>query len=365
MELQNSLQVIQQDTNELNNLKRDKNELKSRNDLLEKEIINLRQSLNTSQTKSSQRDNEYKNQIAILNQKLHNYENQMNDMNSEIADATMPLSLEIEKLQKELKSKGIEFDRRESSLIAKLNDLEFKLKTSIKEKDEANSNYNLQITVIDNCEKLIGKLQSENEILKLELEKCSSEVNRKIELLINENKELKDVINNLNEQLVTMKTTNDSLTTQLNNEVKKSEQLHEESRRERSPSNHSTISEASYLDDVLDNNVHQQSPKSYFDSNFSSINLIENLQGQLRQKELELIAIQDQMLKNDKIRKMLNDEIANLTVQNQELLLQLEQLGVLQSRLENVESNYNAVLQVCVFTLFEHPFNLIMAVVCD
>jgi flagellar motility protein MotE (MotC chaperone) len=107
------------------------------------------------------------------------------------------------------------------------------------------------------------------------------------------------------------------------------------------------ISEASYLDDVLDPNGigGHATPKSFFES-FSSMNFVESLQGQLRQRELELITFQDEVSKTEKIRKTLNDEIAHLTVKNQELLQQMEKLSQVHQRLAEVEKNYNAVLQV-------------------
>jgi len=86
-------------------------------------------------------------------------------------------------------------------------------------------------------------------------------------------------------------------------------------------------------------------PKSFFDS-FSSVNYIEGLQGHLRQKELEVAQLLEEVSKNEKIRKSLNDEIAHLTVHNQELLQRIEKMGGLQQRLAEVEKTYNAVLQM-------------------
>jgi chromosome segregation ATPase len=86
-------------------------------------------------------------------------------------------------------------------------------------------------------------------------------------------------------------------------------------------------------------------PKSFFES-FSSANVIENLHTQLRLRDGELHQFQEEAAKNERIRKSLNEEIAQLTIQNQELLLQMENLTDLQNRLEEVEKKYNTVLQL-------------------
>ena len=130
------------------------------------------------------------------------------------------------------------------------------------------------------------------------------------------------------------------------------------------------MSEASYLEEVfesshMNNNIGNTShhslhnhtgtltPKSssIFDSlpiynQASGSPYFETLYAQLRQRENELIQLQTDSGKNEKIRKTLNDEIAKLTVENQQLDAKLEQLTDVQNRLSEVEKNYNAVLQL-------------------
>jgi len=117
---------------------------------------------------------------------------------------------------------------------------------------------------------------------------------------------------------------------------------------ENSPSSQSILSEVSYSDKVFDpygQNAPPMTPKSFFET-FSSFSNVENLYAQLRHKDSDLYQHQEEAAKNEKIRKTLNEEIAQLTVQNQELQVNVKKVSDLEYRLEELEKNYNAVLQM-------------------
>jgi chromosome segregation ATPase len=305
---------------------------------------------------------------------VHSLENELADNSSDVADATMPLSLEIEKLQQLLKSKAQTSDRRESNLQSKVTELESKLKSYVEaEKTFRSSQSVLQNSVL-NLEQQNEKLVEEKSALSSQL---AAENTLKAEHLrkLSNLHSLESKIQEVTTEVSSLRTENETLQTELRNErnslqaeTKRSQALTEQLKlsnshsaervsfssasgtkqeESRNTSPRSVMSEASYLDDVLDPNGqnHCLTPKSFFDS-FSSVNYIENLQGHLRQKELELVQLHQEVIKNEKIRKSLNDEIAHLTVNNQELLQRVERLGGLQQQLSEVEKNYNAVLQV-------------------
>lgn len=374
LELQNTISSVQRDTTELDKLTRVNGELKTRSESLEREVQQLRESLDSTQHKNASRETDLQNQIHNLTLKVHSLENQLADNSSDIADATMPLSLEIEKLQQLIKSKSEASERKEQSLLAKVSELESKIKNQEEnEKSLRRNQVALQNTVLElelENEKLTGdklvlssQLKEERAINAQNLHQVSllpsleakiNQLNAEISSLRTENETRNSEIRNLRNSLQAETKRNQVLSEQLKlSNSQRNERVslssasgikHEESR-DTSP--RSEMSEASYLDDVLDPNGqnHCLTPKSFFDS-FSSVNYIENLQGHLKQKELELVQLHQEVSKNDKIRRSLNEEIAHLTVNNQELLQKVEKLNGLQQRLAEVETNYNAVLQV-------------------
>lgn len=397
---------VQRDSAEVDRLTRDKGELISRSESLQKEVDHLRSTLNSSQSSHHSREAELKAQISILTQKCHQLEYQLADISTEVADATMPLSLEIEKLQSELKQQVSQADRREQALQSNISDLELKLKTASERERSAKelqiqyqsqySSLELRINELEDqnkslqeqvqqkeeifqkklddktarCQKLektverltgeVERLSSENDLLSNELktERSSLEIERRrvSQNLVSESRENNNMRQSQHQRSSSMSTTSSStIGGNHPNHVSSRNPARNDNSREHSPSEHSMMSEdASYLDEVFDpnsgmlvggNGNRSMTPKSFFDS-FSSAGLIENLQGQLRMRELEAIAFQEELSKNEKIRKQLNEEIANLTMQNQQLSLDMEKLTEMEQRLEEVDKNYNAVLQV-------------------
>lgn len=403
---------VQRESAEVDRLTRDKAELISRTESLQKEVEHLRSSINTSQASHHSREAELKSQISVLTQKVHHLENQLADISSEVADATMPLSLEIEKLQGELKQQFTQADRREQSMQSTISELEFKLKTA---SDRERSAKEMQIqyqSQHSTLELRIEELEARNRSLVEQVQQKDEVYGKKIEDKAARCQKLEKTVERLTGEVERLSCENDTLSTELkvernsleverrrisqtfvdtrennnfpgqgsrsihphhqrsssmsttgsivggqSNQNQGRNQPRNENAREYSPSEHSiTSEEASYLDEVFDPtngmlvggnaNNRSMTPKSFFES-FSSAGLIENLQSQLRMREGEVLAFQEELSKNEKIRKQLNEEIANLTMQNQQLSMDMEKLGELEQKLEEVEKNYNAVLQVC------------------
>lgn len=420
---------VQRESAEVDRLTRDKGELISRTESLQKEVDHLRSALNSSQGTHHSRESELKSQISTLTQKVHQLETSLADISSEVADATMPLSLEIEKLQSELKHQVSQSDRREQVMQSTISDLEVKLKTA---SDRERSAKELQIqfqSQHSTLELRIEELEAQNRSLQEQLQQKEEMFGKKLDDKVSRCQKLEKTVERLTGEVEKLANENDSLSNELKAERNSleierrrisqplivdsrdnnnfagqgnrppaghlphhqrsssmsttsssttcgglhnpnSQQLRNPTRndnsREHSPSEHSiTSEEASYLDEVFDpnsgmmigggnGNNRSMTPKSFFES-FSSAGLIENLQSQLRQRESEVMSFQDELGKNEKIRRQLNEEIANLTMQNQQIGLEMEKLGEMEQRLADVEKNYNAVLQVyLVINMYAH-----------
>jgi len=379
LELKVIISSAHRDVAELDSLTRDKSELSNRTESLVKEVDHLRDMVKSTQMKSAVRESEMKVDISQLTHKVHILEDQLADASSEVADATMPLSLEIDKLQQELKSQRYLSEKRESSLQSKAFELESKLQgaaereASLKGMQESITKSTLFL------ESQIETLKGENKHLKTQGEKANDNV-ANLEKKLSHMNQLEKRLASITADVEQLRSDNESLSNEVKrersmgeSERKKSQSLQDQLNRnqgyhvrnksmdststisnqnnksgDNSPSSQSIVSEVSYLDEVFDSSGHNNrslTPKSFFD-NFSSANFIETLQSQLRLREGEAVQFQEQVAKNEKIRKTLNDEIANLTVKNQELLLRLESMNSLQDRMEEVEKNYNAVLQM-------------------
>ncbi|CAG7821186.1 unnamed protein product [Allacma fusca] len=399
LETKNVILATQREAGEIDQLKREKFELLSCNETLQKEVDRLRSVVNDTQKQSALREQDLKSQLTTATAKCHLLENQLSDIASDIADATMPLSLEIEKLQQELKNSTSIADKRENTLMTKIIDLEQIIKsTQDRESSFAQMEQAYQSS-IHSLEFKLDQLEEENKRIR----NVSKEQKNQLELQVNDlSTQLEDALSEAEK----LKSAKESIERDFHNEQsekKKIHQLLEQHMRssqitnsnvfpsggnnhnnnignyiasttassstmtsstittqqqmlkpasgqrsgENSPSNTSVLSEVSYLDEVFDNgqNVRSMTPKSFFES-FSSANVIENLHSQLRLRDGELHQFQEEVAKNERIRKTLNEEIAQLTIQNHELLLQMENLTDLQNRLEEVEKKYNTVLQL-------------------
>jgi hypothetical protein len=357
----------------------------------------LRSTINSTQTKASTRESTLQSEISHLTEKVHSLEYQLADISSEVADATMPLSLKIEKLQEELKKSTGQLEKRDSSLQSLVSEYELKVLHALdREKACKDLNVTLQSElsrlelrvqeleyekknlVRESAERLeregrlheeknvakisklegelkrlveeVERLSKENDLLGLELkaEKTSSEQERK------RSQSLIEQVSHQNRNHISQHHHNHIRSNSMggNNNANNMQPATQKSNSgENSPSEHSVISENSYLDEAFDsNNGHFRSmtPKSFFES-FSSVGLIENLQSQLRQRESEVLQFQEEAMKNERIRKSLNEEIAKLTMQNQEFQVEMERLAELQGQLEELEKNYNALLQVRMY----------------
>ncbi|CAL8092684.1 unnamed protein product [Orchesella dallaii] len=404
LELKNVISSVQRDSAEVDRLTRDKAELITRTEALQKEVDHLRSVLNLSQSNHHSREAELKVQISQQTQKIHNLETRLADISSEVADATMPLSMEIEKLQGELKQQQFQSDRREQALQSTINDLEIKLKAALdREKSSKDAQIQLQ-SHHSTLELRIEELESQNRSLQALLQQKEEAFTRKLDDKMTRCQKLEKTVERLTGEVERLSNENDALSTELKterssfeverrksqtlvgqlNRANNSQSHHQHQRsnsmsttasssnhtatgnlsqnmrndnsprsRDQSPSEHSITSEASYLDEVFDqngvmmvgNNNRSVTPKSFFES-FSSAGLIESLQNQLRLKEGEAISFQEELSKNEKIRKQLNEEIANLTMQNQQITLEMERMNEMEQRLEELNKNYNAVLQV-------------------
>jgi len=394
LELKNAISVTQRDSSELDNLTRQKSELLSRNETLQKEVEHLRSTVNSTQSKASTREASLLTEITTLTEKVHTLEYQIADISSEVADATMPLSLEIEKLQEELRRSVLLLEKRDSSFQSMVSEYESKIRNTLeREKSFKDLNGSLQ-SEITKLEERIKELDSEKKDWTRESTlKLDQELKLHKEKSVHVVAKLEAEVRRLVEEVERLSKENDLLGMELKNEKSSTEQERKRSQSlmeqmshtrhpnhhsrsnsmtinngngnnlptqkfvsgEDSPSEHSVISENSYLDEAFDSsnsafmmmnqNNRSMTPKSFFES-FSSVGLIENLQSQLRQRETEVLQYQDEVMKNEKIRKSLNEEIAKLTMQNEEFQVEMEKLTELQEKLEETEKNYNALLQV-------------------
>lgn len=391
LELKNAISSAQRESAELDNLTREKSDLISKNDSLQKEIDNLRCAINSHQDQSSTRETEQRHQIAALTRQVHELESQIADFSTEAADATMPLSNYIEKLQSELHQSQISSEKREKLLNSQMIHLESKWKNSADKeltlKDHI-SNLESTITTLENK---LQELEATNLGLKREVslleeneqkatqEHCQKTSNLEIQIrkltteigsINQENQQLAFELKSESASLEQERKRNQTLLEQLSSSGKNTNQTQHHKTStvsnanngnfatksgENSPGCNSVTSENSYLDEVFDpysqlGGHREMTPRSFFDSySTSTTGLLEHLQSQLRQREAEGLQFQEEIRKNEKIRKSLNDEIAKLTMRNHEFHLETERLSELQPKLDELEKNYNALLQVINF----------------
>lgn len=346
------------------------------------------------QNKSSVREQELKTQLHQYVQKIQSLETQLGDMTDEIADATMPLSIQIEKLQSEIKSNELQFQRREKQLNDQLTELDLRLKQTL-EREKASQDFQMDYKgLIKQLENQVDHLEADNKLLKLEVDTLKQDkihLSKKCHSIETEFQQQQQQLTNSKIILDKLESDLKSKNLLYENEKKKCLHLTEQLKLNQQQQQQSigiggdgsgntspddeTIrshrsSESSYLEEVFDtnngnNNNNQnhvggglltpRSSTSVFDSlpiynnhlaSSASPFYLENLYSQLRLRENELIQLQSEAMKNEKIRKTLNDEIAKLTVENQQLDSKLEQLNHVQDKLKEVEKNYNAVLQL-------------------
>lgn len=348
LELKNAISSFQRDSAEVDSLTREKSELLGRNELLQKEVDHLRLTINTSQSKGLQREKELETQISTLREKVHRLESELDLQMELVADATMPLSLQIEKLQVELQTSAQQHEKRESILQSSVRDLEIKLKTGL-ERESRYKELNQSVqSNLSNLEAKVEELERENGRIASDLKSREELDQKELEEGRVKIRKLEGQVNRLTQEVERLAKENDSLALELKSEKsfvemerKKSQSLMDQlsssavnrnqigrnsnsmststtmnnanlpKSGENSPSSHSIMSEASYLDEVFDQNGQNglnglnnrsMTPKSFFES-FSSLGLIENLQSQLRQRETEVCQFQEEVSKNERIRR--------------------------------------------------------------
>lgn len=345
-------------------------QFKSETEALEFQISDLQTGFRRAEQQASRREDNLRQEISDLQQRLQEAEARNQELTESVTYATRPLLRQIENLQSSYGNHTQTWERVERNLTERLNEAQVQL-VEAQEKERVATEHalelNSRLTAVESQlatyrqEKTRLEATLEMERARLETaEEAKSRETAKIETLeIKYRKMMED--NNLEKALLEQQLAVEK--GKMETEKKKLQHAMEE--KERSLLRQSSVSEAppsptardySSQDENIDNPHHrplgrQGSTSGIIDGISRGIMgagtaMVERLQAQVKQKDGEILLLQEERTTLQKTRDAVTEELATLTSKMEGMEEDSRLLADLQTRYKELEQRHNAVLQM-------------------
>eukprot|EP00794_Sanderia_malayensis_P008879 gene8879-9829_t len=375
LNLENS--SIKSEIQEVTSVKQAREELRSRISDIEKsaayereqacfKIDDLQRTIERTELAANRREESLKLEVSELQKRLEEAESRNQELSQSIGAASRPLLRQIENLQNSHHNQALNWERVEKHLNDRLASCQHQLALFTDKERSA-------VEVALEMKNTIARLEIQLDALKCEKKELNSELLKRMEIVDELEDSLKregdkfesseryhkKIINELQNEKMTME--NQLATERVRFEMLKGEDARRKSNslsRQSSEDSTFKVNENSPQDDILMNTTKQQqrSRSSSMTSssqavdpatkNTTSTAAMEQLQSSLRQKEGELQVLRDEVLTLQKTRSSLAEELVNLSNLVDDLQVKCEDRDTLLERNQDLESRYNAVLQM-------------------
>ncbi|KAK3092062.1 hypothetical protein FSP39_024833 [Pinctada imbricata] len=343
------------------------------------QIEDLRLTLSRMEKEHNRREDMLRQEISDLQRHLQEDEARNQDLTQSVTSATRPLLRQIENLQSTYAAQSQSWEKVEKNLSDRLVDAQAQLATAVEKERSATEAVMELRSKVTSLETQISclkqdktQLTAELDLLKTKLEVLEDAKNSDIAQLETAKQELTKGLAEIKKEKVFLETQLDMEKTKVDQEKKKFAlaqdqilQLEREAQRPISRGSQSPLSISrtesisgempsmftSFTQDDLERSF-ILSPNASKTSLYESMRLsgaasiLENLQSQLKQREGEIVQLRNDIQQLERTRESMARELVNLTNQNEELQSQVEQLPQYKSKLEDVDSRYNALLQM-------------------
>ena len=335
-----------------------------RESTLSNTIQELRNTISSIQDQHGWKEEKYIQEISLLKAKVQISESRHEEMVSSVPETTRPLLRQIETLQSTMNERAKIWEELEKQYNSRIMEAEERSIASLdkeKQMSEVLSEIILKVKTLENeivnYRNTITRINAELDFTRTLLNDKQSQIdnfntqNTSLQLQFEHEKQLfAKQEAKLKNEITDLQAKWDLLYKEKSDLQDKWSKIVEDNKS--SISSNSTISSGSI------NNISplvKSSSQNRLDllgsissssiGNVSTLPL-EKLQSLLKQKEGEIVALQEQITSLQKTRDMLQDELVNLTSKNEELFAEVTELKEVKNQMKEVSDRYNTALEL-------------------
>lgn len=346
------------------------------------QIEDLHTAIKRTEHQASRREDNLRHEVADLQQRLQEEETRNQELSQNVSAATRPLLRQIENLQATFSNQSSSWEKLEQNLTDRLAEAQAHLSSVVEKERSATERYMEASSRLSSLEAQCNLLRNEKTRLQAELEtkkaklemlqewktKESVQVDLLKQSFAEEMAELKRELQMAEHQLDIEKTVLEAekrksalLQDQLKEKERRNSQvmIHQSSNRT-TPSPTLSLSKFSSVSESFNPWIQDDNLESslMLTSNSNRLNLydtlrqngatsfLEGLQSQLKLKEGEIVQLQNEIAKLEKIRESMAQELVRVSTQNEDFEDELKQFQEQQTKFQDMEQKYNALLQM-------------------
>ncbi|XP_019642042.1 PREDICTED: TATA element modulatory factor-like isoform X2 [Branchiostoma belcheri] len=345
------------------------------------QVEDLRLSLQRAETQQSRQEDLLRQEISDMQQRLQQADARNQELSQSVTAATRPLLRQIENLQSNFSAQTSTWEKVEKNLTERLAESQSQLAEASEKERMATETMMETRARLTSLESKCALLRQEKSRLLAEIKMERAKVNNMEDARHREQAQLEALQKTSEKQKEDWTKEKLLLENQLemerlrvDTEKKKTVLAQEQAQRDRdrqwskiehgsrSHSRSSSVSDTSQNSsffqpiqgDTSDTGYSPLSPMtnstsgSLLDSmrSASTSTLFEGLQSTLKMREGEIAQLQEEIVRLERQRAAMAEELVSLSSQNQDLLTQVEQVPSLTDKNKNLEQRYNAMLQM-------------------
>ncbi|XP_013402837.1 TATA element modulatory factor isoform X2 [Lingula anatina] len=363
------------------NLEKQQQQAKLENESLMMQVEDLRLGLSRMEKEYGRREDMLRQEISDAHQRLQEAESRNNTLTQSVSVATRPLLRQIENLQSTYSAQSSSWEGLEKNLTERLHDAQSQLAVAVERERTASEKVLELQSKVSALETQNASLRQEKSRLMAQLEMEKAKVEMLEDAKSSESVQYEAMRHNLEKELAEVKKEKILVENQLEMEKLKLEaekkklliahdqlnekelQLARQSPKAPSPapqsasrqqSFSSSVGEASGLmqDDVLERSLYLAAANGNKVSLYESLrqsgaaSVLENLQAQLKQKDGEVMHLQDEITQLERTREAMARELVELSTRNEQLEEEVKELPEIRQKFTDLDQRYNALLQM-------------------
>ncbi|XP_071486412.1 TATA element modulatory factor-like [Diadema antillarum] len=345
------------------------------------QVNDLQLSLNRAEQQSARKEESFRQEVADLQQRLQEEEARNQELSQSVSAATRPLLRQIENLQSTFNAQSSTWEQVERSLTERLADAQSQLAAATERERAAQEGALGAGSKMAALESQLAMTRQEKsrlsallEVEKARLENLEETKTRDFHHMENQLQSYVKALGDAQKEKVGLEKQLELEKMRLENERKKlaitQEALEEKEKRlqqEEMSGSHSPGSRASTpihsemrpifnpslsrtpsQGEILERTMSSSMIGSVYDSvvSGSAASIIESLQSQLKQREGEIVQLQNEIYQLERTRSSMAEEIVKLTNQTETLESEVSNVPELRIQLKDLQHRYNAVLQM-------------------
>ncbi|KAI8512298.1 TATA element modulatory factor 1 [Branchiostoma belcheri] len=334
-------------------------------------VEDLRLSLQRAETQQSRQEDLLRQEISDMQQRLQQADARNQELSQSVTAATRPLLRQIENLQSNFSAQTATWEKVEKNLTERLAESQSQLAEASEKERMATETMMETRARLTSLESKCALLRQEKSRLLAEIEMERAKVNNMEDARHREQAQLEALQKTSEKQKEDWTKEKLLLENQLemerlrvDTEKKKTVLAQEQAQRDRdrqwskiehgsrSHSRSSSVSDtsqnSSFFQPIQGDTSDTGTSGSLLDSmrSASTSTLFEGLQSTLKMREGEIAQLQEEIVRLERQRAAMAEELVSLSSQNQDLLTQVEQVPSLTDKNKNLEQRYNAMLQM-------------------